>query len=379
MFGSFFIGGFECATQRRADGLRLDLTRASGHDRHAAADYRLLLDHGIRGARDGLRWYLIETSPGHYDWSSFLPILKAARAAGVRVAWDLCHYGWPDDIDIWAAHFVERFASFAAAAARLIREETGEAPFLCPVNEISFWAWAGGELGHMNPSAHGRGNELKRQLVRATIAAVDAVRRDHPDARFLSAEPAIHVDGGLGSEEHRRAAESYRVSQFEACDMITGRMDPELGGRPDYLDVVGVNYYPSNQWYHNGSTIPLGHHAYRPFSEILVEIHERYGRPMIVAETGAEGGARAAWLHYIMSEVLTAAGTGAPIQGVCLYPIHDCPGWTNDRLCPVGLFSAPAEDGNRTVYGPLAAEIRAQQHHLAQLAGQAASSSTRRS
>lgn len=365
MFGSFFLGGFECASQRRADGVRLDLTRASGHDRHAAADYRLLLEHGMRGARDGLRWYLIETRPGRYDWSSFLPILRASRAAGVRVAWDLCHYGWPDDIDIWSAEFVERFARFSAAAARLIFEETGETPFLCPVNEISFWAWAGGELGHMNPCAQGRGNELKRQLVRATIAAVEAVRRDHPQARFLSAEPAIHVDGGLGSEEHRRAAESYRLSQFEACDMLCGHAAPELGGRPEYLDVVGVNYYPSNQWYHLGSTIPMGHHAYRPFSDLLLEIHERYGRPMIIAETGAEGGARAAWLHYVMGEVHAATEQGVPIDGVCLYPIHDCPGWTNDRLCPVGLFSAPSEDGSRTVYTPLAAELRHHQQRLA--------------
>jgi hypothetical protein len=62
--------------------------------------------------------------------------------------------------------------------------------------------------------------------VRATIAAIEAVRRDHPDARFLSAEPGIHVDGGLGSEELRRAAEKYRLSQFEACDMISGRQRP---------------------------------------------------------------------------------------------------------------------------------------------------------
>ena len=57
----------------------------------------------LRTVRDGLRWHLIETPPGHYDWSSFLPMLRAATAAGVQVIWDLCHYGWPDDIDIWSA------------------------------------------------------------------------------------------------------------------------------------------------------------------------------------------------------------------------------------------------------------------------------------
>src|SRR5918998_6869460 len=136
-FGSFFLGGFECSSQRRRDGRRLDLLASTGHDRLAARDYRQVAGMGLRTVRDGLRWHLIETSPGRYDWSSFLPMLRAAREEGVRAVWDLCHYGWPDDLDVWGAAFVDRFARFAAAAARLIVEEGGRAPPLpCPVNEI---------------------------------------------------------------------------------------------------------------------------------------------------------------------------------------------------------------------------------------------------
>ena len=40
-------------------------------------------------------------STGRYDWSSFLPMLRAARETGTQVLWDLLHYGWPDDLDIW--------------------------------------------------------------------------------------------------------------------------------------------------------------------------------------------------------------------------------------------------------------------------------------
>jgi hypothetical protein len=90
---------------------------------------------------------------------------------------------------------------------------------------------------------------------------------------------------------------------------------------------------------------------------------------MIIAETGAEGGARPAWLHYVLGEVAAAVGGGVPVEAVCLYPIHDCPGWSNDRLCPVGLFSAPREDGSRAVYEPLAAEIRSHRMRLAEKSG----------
>src|ERR687890_802745 len=141
-FDSFFQAGFECSSHRRRDGVRLDLIRATSHDRHVASDYRQCADLGLRTLRDGLRWHLIEQSPGKYDWSSFLPMLAAAREADTQIIWDLCHYGWPDHLDIWDAKFVASFGRFAAAVALLVKEHSASRIY-CPVNEISFWAWAG--------------------------------------------------------------------------------------------------------------------------------------------------------------------------------------------------------------------------------------------
>jgi beta-glucosidase/6-phospho-beta-glucosidase/beta-galactosidase len=360
VFGSFFLGGFECSAHRRRDGQRLDLLAATGHDRLAAQDYRQLARYGIHAVRDGLRWHLIERAPRSYDWSSITPMLAAAREAGVQVVWDLCHYGWPDDLDIWSAAFLDRFAGYAAAVAQLMRLETDRAPFYCPINELSYWAWAGGETGRFNPSTNGRGAELKRQLVRSTIAAVEAIRAVDPRARFITAEPLINVGSATGDGDHTHAARVYHLAQYEALDMLTGRMEPALGGRPDYLDVVGVNYYPENQWYHHGPPIPLGHHAYRPLHELLGEVHARYGRPLLIAETGAEGSARPSWLHYVCAEVEIALQRGVPIEGICLYPIIDYPGWDDGRTCQVGLLSNPDEHGARTACGPFARELRRQ-------------------
>src|SRR5918912_481414 len=147
LFASYFLGGFECATHRRSKGGRLDLVAATGHDRAAAQDYRSLGQHGIHTVRDGVRWHLIETVPGCYDWASFLPMLHASRAAGVQVIWDLCHYGWPDDLDIWSPAFIERFARFARVVAQAVMSDTDAVPFYCPVTEIAFWARAGGDAG----------------------------------------------------------------------------------------------------------------------------------------------------------------------------------------------------------------------------------------
>jgi hypothetical protein len=367
LFRSFFLGGFECSSHRRFDGQRLDLLAATGHERLVAEDYRLLSHHGITAARDGLRWHLIETVPGHYDWSSVLPMLRAARANGTQITWDLCHYGWPDDLDIWSPEFIDRFARFATAAAQLVRDETEGDAFYCPINEISYWAWAGGEVGRFNPCCHQRGPDLKRQLVRATIAAIDGIRTVDRRARFITAEPLINVEGGLGDEHHIRGAETYRLSQFEVLEMLAGRMEPELGGAAEFIDIVGVNYYPDNQWYHTGPTIPLGHHAYRPLHDMLIEVHRRYGRPILIAETGAEGSGRPSWLHYVCAEVREAMEAGVPMEGICLYPIIDYPGWDNERICHVGLLSAIDDHGRRSVCAPLARELSRQQELFREL------------
>ncbi|MBB4004645.1 beta-glucosidase [Aurantimonas endophytica] len=375
MFNSFLLAGFECSSHRRSDGRRLDLIASSQHDRLVEADYARVRELGLLSIRDGLRWHLIEVQPGCYDWSSALPMIEAARRHRVQVIWDLCHYGVPDFIDIWSRDFVERFADFSSAATRLLLRESGGSDLFCPVNEISYWAWAGAETGIMNPGTHGRGAELKRQLVRAAVAAMAAIRAEDPAARFVFAEPAIHVDGGDGPSEHREAAESYRLAQYEAFDMLAGRLAPELGGRAEFLDVVGVNFYPDNQWYFGGSAIPLGHHAYKPLREMLREVYERYHRPLMLSETGAEGTARPAWLHYVMGEVAAAIEDGVPVEGVCLYPILDCHGWQNERLCPVGLLSSPDDSGRRALYSPLAEELRMQQQRIGQLLDRRAASS----
>lgn len=362
VFDSFFIGGFECSTHRRPDGRRLDLIAATGHDRSGYDDYRRLKQVGLRTFRDGLRWHLIEHAAGHYDWSTARAGIAAARHAGVQIIWDLLHYGWPDDIDIFSPDFVERFARFAAGAARLVREESGGVAYFCPVNEISYFAWAGGDKAQMNPLCCGEGGRLKRQLVRASIAAIDAIRAVDASARIVHAEPLVHIVPA--TEDDRVLAEALRGYQYEAMDMLTGRIEPELGGRPDCLDILGVNYYPDNQWLTSGGTIPMGHCRYRALRELLHEAYTRYRRPLFISETGAEGSARAAWLYYVVREVLAARQDGIELEGVCLYPVLDYPGWLNERACETGLLGLIDRDGHRRFHEPLLDELMASATHL---------------
>ena len=365
---SLFIAGFECSAHIRADGVRLDLLKSTPHAPLVREDYAQVHACGMSTARDGVRWHLIERRPHVYDWSSWLPMLHAARETNMQVIWDLCHYGWPDHLDLWSGAFVDHFARYARAAARLCKEATGATPLFCPINEISFWAWAGGDAARINPAATGRGDELKRQLVRASIAAIDAIRAVEPGARILLAEPLINVVGNPDIPGDCDAAEAYRLAQFQTHDMLSGRVAPELGGREDYLDLVGANFYPHNQWYLNGTTIPLGHYPHRSLRDLLAEVYARYAKPILIAETGAEGDARPYWLHHVCAEVQHAIKAGVPVEGICLYPILDYHGWDNDRICRVGLLSMPDARGHRAPCPAFLDELRRQQALLARAA-----------
>src|SRR5436190_7549364 len=311
VFRSFFAGGFECSTHKKRSGERRDLVAASRHDEFALQDYSRLQRQGMRVAREGLRWHLVEASPGHYDFSSALPIVRAARETGTQVIWDLCHFGWPDHLDLFKPDFVFSLARYGAAFAEWLAQEMEEPGFFVPINEISFFSWAAGDEGSMFPFVTRRGFELKTQLVRATIETMEAIWKVIPGARFVHVDPIIHVIASLRRPEDERAAEAYRISQFQAWDMLSGALWPELGGQEKYLDIIGVNFYPHNQWFYNLKGFrrirkfrPLSrkHPLYRPFRELLGEVNERYHRPLFISETGAENSRRPGWLRYVCQE-----------------------------------------------------------------------------
>jgi hypothetical protein len=72
--------------------------------------------------------------------------------------------------------------------------------------------------------------------------------------------------------------------------------------------------------------------------------------------------ARPEWLRYVGAEVRAARAAGVPVEGLCLYPVLNHPGWDDDRHCQNGLLDFPrGADGARGVIAPLAEELARQQ------------------
>jgi hypothetical protein len=373
LFRSFWIGGFEASCHVNPKKQRLDMTAAVQHDVYAAEDYALLRGMGILTARDGIRWHLMDRG-GKYDFSPWAPMLQAAREQGVQVIWDICHYGWPDDLDIFSPDFIDRYARFCRAVAEYHRDTGGETPFFAPINEISFFSWAACRR-IIYPFARKRDGELKRQLVRAAIAGVDAIRAADPRARFVYPEPLIHTVPPLRSDLTQPSRDKNE-SQFEVFEMLLGRAAPELGGGPEYLDIIGVNYYAANQW-----VVPGGRKLrwdggprdkrWRPLHLLLEGVWKRYGRPMFIAETSHYGVGRAAWIAEVAAEVYQARLNGVPVDGICLYPILDRFDWNDPtHWHNSGLWDfAPRRNGHyrRVLNREYAQAVREWQGKLAEI------------
>ncbi|MFT4040689.1 MAG: hypothetical protein QM692_21090 [Thermomicrobiales bacterium] len=329
-FRSFWQAGFESASHINGRGVRVDMIAATQHVEQAAGDYARIRRAGFQVAREGVRWPLVERRGG-YDFSSVTPIIAAAAAHDVQVLWTLCHYGWPHDLDLFSPAFVERFARYCAAFARFLRASSDEIPYVVPINEISFLAFAAGQVGWFHPFARERGGEAKAQLVRAAIAGIEAIRAVEPRARIIHVDPVINVVSANTLPATVALARRQTESQFEAWDWLAGRARPELGGHPRYLDIVGANFYHDNQWDTASARLDWAASPrdprWLPLHQMLERVSRRYGRPLFLAETSHVGVGRGAWLREVAQETQVAQARGVAIAGITLYPILDRPDW----------------------------------------------------
>jgi protoporphyrinogen oxidase/glycosyltransferase involved in cell wall biosynthesis len=365
-FASFWQAGYEGADHVNHAGQPQDMNLVTGHLQRARADYALLSQFGIRTVRESIGWRLVERN-GQFDFSPLVARLEAARELGLQSCWTFCHYGWPDDVDIYSQDFVPRFVRFCQASARFLAPWLGDEPVYSPMNELSFTAW--GLSVHMFRCLnmyHEQAGELgKRQLVRASVAAIDAIRAIAPGARFLQCDPLIHVIAPRDRPDWAAQAAGWSASQFEALDMLCGRVEPELGGHPRYLDLIGGNYYHSNQW-ESGTNMRLWWHLddprRRPLHDILTDLHQRYGRPVLLAETSHVGSGRGVWIREMAEQSAMAHQQGAQVCGICLYPAIDRPDWDNaDHWHRSGLWDLDRDGPDplaRVLVAPYASALR---------------------
>ena len=341
MLRSFFFAGYECATGYNKDGEWIDQIAATHHDRYVDEDYHRLSEVGIHAVREGIRWPCVDWC-GRLDYSSVKPFVKAAAKHRMDIIWDLFHYGYPGDLDIFSDEFHKRFADYCHATAKFILRHQSGPYYFTPVNEPSFFSWAAGDVARFAPHCEGRAKELKVALIRAAIQGVNAIRAVIPEARMVNVDPVCRVVVPADRPELAAETERYNCCDvFESWDMLCGMAMPELGGSREHLDIVGMNYYWTNQWELGRDERPLAPHDPRlsPLRDLVRGVWERYGGDLLITETAHVSDMRSPWLEYVAEEAQAILSEGIPLRGICLYPILGMPEWHfRDQWTHMGLW-----------------------------------------
>jgi beta-glucosidase/6-phospho-beta-glucosidase/beta-galactosidase len=327
------MAGFECTYARVSEQKRLDLLSASKHDEYVRLDYEMIKAEGIRTVREGLAWSQIDRGNGNFNFSRFQPMMQAAHDQSIQQIWDLNHFDFPDYLDPFSDKFILAYAEYSKRAWQIIRKYQPGQLFINPMNEPSFFAWMC-DQGLWAPYKKGWGTIFKKQLIRAAIASMDAIWQEDPAVLFMHTDPYMYrlPMHAKNNEAERKFCNHFNQQvRFHSWDMLSGKTDPELGGDPKYLNILGVNYYFYNQQLvgidNAGQmkfrTLSMSHKKRLPLTRIINELSERYHAPIVIAETGSYRKRREPWWSYILQEVDLSLALHQPIYGVCSYPTLD--------------------------------------------------------
>lgn len=372
IFPTFFLSGFECSSFLWKDGVRRDLVEETRHRECAMEDYRILQDLGIAVAREGIPWPMADKG-GKHAFACIDPMIDALRQTRITPIWDLCHYGYPDDLDPFTDAFTERFASYCRAAADYVSARLPGPYFFTPINEITFFSFCGGEWGWVAPYRTSRQDReaFRLALCKASIAGVKAIREVLPDARMIHVDPLVQVIAPPDRPDQKDEAEHETfVDTFLAWDILFGREHPEFGGGPDILDIVGANNYSFGQMEYREKgphkALEPGNPGIEPLCTLLHRIWERYRRPMVIGETSGMGKGRPDWLRDVMQESLAAVNMGMDLHGICLFPAVDMPDWHTGEWLHNGICDLVECDTGlaRIAHRPYVEELRRWQKEL---------------
>lgn len=336
---SFMMGGYECADHINRMGIRINLQKLTQHDIRVDEDYKRLKKLGILVVREGICWSEVEKEPFVYDFSRLIAFYEAAEKYGIQIIWDLCHFGYPDDLCPTHPQFTIRFAALAEEFCMFHRAYSNEQLWVVPINEISFLAWHSGDMRGTVPFAVNSGWDIKYHLCKAMIYSIQKIKNILPNAIVLAVEPIIKVHPL--DPNYDAIANEKNEHQYQALDIILGRMCPELGGRENLIDVLGLNYYFNNQWLETGQILPWPEFERKrnPFSELLMEVAQRYDFPLIITETGNYGENKSRWMIEVFKECEKAILQGVDLRGICIYPVIDRPDWDDlISYCQCGIW-----------------------------------------
>ena len=362
---SFIVAtGIECSAPTIRGGLRRDQLQLTGHWTRVEQDLDLVARMGITHLRYGVPFHIVAAEPGRFDWTWTDAAMAALRDRPIEPIVDLLHFAVPDDLaGIGDPRLVERFTAYVRAFV----ERYPWVRWYTPVNEPFITALFSAKHGWWNERTR-TNRAFVAALSNTAMCAVDGsriIRDARPDAVFLQSDacevfrPADPTAIAMATHLTERSRLGFDLTYGHE---VSARMRAWLlrfGMTAERLDwfaehgttdgaIVGLDYYHGNERVVTAGGRELT--GVREGFDVLARTyHERYGVPVMLAETNRTAELAVPWLTDVWNETVALADSGVPVAGFCWYSLTDQVDWdtcmreANDRVNSLGLVDLDRE------------------------------------
>ena len=348
--------------------------RASDHWNRVPEDIALMQRLGANAYRFSIEWSRLEPGEDRWDeaaWAHYGDELRRLRGGGITPMVTLLHFTLPlwlaDRGGVTAPEFPERFARFAAEAARRFGSLVD---LWCTINEPNVQMIAGYIEGAWPPGKRDFADAGRAYagLVRAHAAAAAALRAGAPGAKIGVAINLVVIEPAsrwslLDWIAARLAARAYNWAFYDSIQSGRVRLsapglpwlDEPLPGLAGSADFFGLNYYTRMRirFAPRSPGMIEPRPGPGPRSDLDWEIYpegllrmaraawSRYGLPIYVTENGiadAAGTRRADFVQSHLYAVARAAQEGVPLRGYFFWSLIDNFEWAEGFAPRFGLY-----------------------------------------
>ena len=349
--------GIECSF---VPHLQVDQFEWTQHDRFWKDDFKRAREElGLSALRYALPWHKIEKARGEYEWEAYDERVAAAADMGLELYMDVMHFGTP----LWLRQaagdpeFPEALERFTSV---LVNRYQSTIKNWCPCNEPLILALFSGDFGFWPPHSRkwkGYMPVLSR-VMQATSRSIRAIRNADSQANVIYCDNVENFKTRIEDLEVETRRRNLR--RFLALDLLLGRVDKHhplfnwitsygftqldldwFTSNPQQPDVLGLDYYPNSEWqldkvdnetHQRRSESPLGLYG------IAKAYYSRYGIPMMVTETSADGHPinREVWLEQTIADCKHLREEGIPMNGYFWWPMIDQLDWDGALTHRVG-------------------------------------------
>lgn len=316
-------------------------------------DVEMLKKLGVTHYRFGIEWGRVEPQPGVYNEAAISQYVRMAsklRAADIEPVVTLWHFTFPgwlyDPEDKGRSNFLHpdvrpawnRFVTKMAVAL------APHVQIYVPQNEpngdlyISYFGghWPPGLL--LTPMALKKAHRVAVEMFRDAAQIVKSQRKD---ARIMG---IYSIPNWRRNRLQDPTGFVYQMMQHQNWD--------HLDAVADTMDLIGVNYYYSqdasalrfimrpqgevtSNHTQNGWEIDA-----EGFYQVLMNVHKRYGKPMVVSENGIGTQSEHKKIRYFrehLNQLRRAMNDGADVRGYFPWTLVDNYEWAEGYAANFGL------------------------------------------